>query len=151
MKRNYAAKRLQQLQESVIRSITRYAAEKGAVLLAQGFPDFDPPKEVLAAAEKAMREGKNQYGMTWGQPRPSSLRFWGQLILEIKSSSSNPRTRTIMPGSHLRAVFRSGSRCGLRIFGSIPRNSPELSKVAPAPFCSTHLTILPGASSPKRN
>jgi aminotransferase len=66
VKKSDAAKRLEQLQESVIRSITRYAAEKGAVLLAQGFPDFDPPKEVLAAAEKAMRDGRNQYGMTWG-------------------------------------------------------------------------------------
>ncbi|HZI51704.1 MAG TPA: hypothetical protein VFE29_07765 [Terriglobia bacterium] len=49
--KTYAARRLQKLQESVIRSITRYAAEKGAILLAQGFPDFDPPPEVLAAAE----------------------------------------------------------------------------------------------------
>ena len=48
--KNYAADRLQNLQESVIRSITRYAFDKGAILLAQGFPDFDPPQEVLAAA-----------------------------------------------------------------------------------------------------
>ena len=40
---HYGAHRLKNLQESVIRSITRYALEKGAVLLAQGFPDFDPP------------------------------------------------------------------------------------------------------------
>ena len=66
--KTYAADRLRNLQESVIRSITRYAFDKGAVLLAQGFPDFDPPPEVLAAAEQAMRGGRNQYGMTWGQP-----------------------------------------------------------------------------------
>jgi aspartate/methionine/tyrosine aminotransferase len=82
--KNYAADRLRNLQESVIRSITRYAFEKGAVLLAQGFPDFDPPQEVLAAAEKAMRTGRNQYGMTWGQPSlrkaiaEKSRRFFGQ-------------------------------------------------------------------------
>ena len=52
--KTYAADRLNNLQESVIRSITRYAFDKGAILLAQGFPDFDPPQEVLAAAEKAM-------------------------------------------------------------------------------------------------
>jgi aminotransferase len=68
VKKTYAARRLSRLQESVIRSITRYAADKGAILLAQGFPDFDPPPEVLAAAEQAMRNGRNQYGMTWGQP-----------------------------------------------------------------------------------
>ncbi len=84
--KTYAARRLQKLQESVIRSITRYAAEKGAILLAQGFPDFDPPQEVLAAAEQAMRNGKNQYGMTWGQPSlrnaiaQKSSRFYQQKV-----------------------------------------------------------------------
>jgi aminotransferase len=68
VKKSYAARRLEKLQESVIRSITRYAVEKGAVLLAQGFPDFDPPREVIAYAEQAMKTGRNQYGMTWGQP-----------------------------------------------------------------------------------
>jgi aminotransferase len=82
----YAANRLKNLQESVIRSITRYAMEKGAVLLAQGFPDFDPPPEVIAAAADAMRQGCNQYGMTWGQPAlrkaisDKSRRFYGQSV-----------------------------------------------------------------------
>ena len=82
----YAADRLKKLQESVIRSITRYAMEKGAVLLAQGFPDFEPPDEVLAAAEKAMHDGWNQYGMTWGLPAlrqaiaQKSLRFYNQEV-----------------------------------------------------------------------
>lgn len=86
MKKSFAARRLQNLQESVIRSITRYAAEKGAILLAQGFPDFDPPVEVIRAAEKAMREGRNQYGMTWGQPSlrkaiaEKSYRFYRQQV-----------------------------------------------------------------------
>jgi hypothetical protein len=35
--KTYAADRLRNLQESVIRSITRYAFDKGAILLAQGF------------------------------------------------------------------------------------------------------------------
>jgi aminotransferase len=84
--KTYAAHRLHNLHESVIRSITRYAFDKGAILLAQGFPDFDPPEEVLAAAEKAMRSGRNQYGMTWGQPSlrkaiaQKSRRFYGQEV-----------------------------------------------------------------------
>jgi len=61
------ALRVARLKESVIRSITRYAVERNAVLLAQGFPDFDPPREVIAAAEAALRTGHNQYGMTWGE------------------------------------------------------------------------------------
>jgi aspartate/methionine/tyrosine aminotransferase len=84
--KTYAADRLRNLQESVIRSVTRYAFDKGAVLLAQGFPDFDPPQEVIAAAESAMRSGRNQYGMTWGQPSlrkaiaEKSRRFYGQEV-----------------------------------------------------------------------
>src|SRR5688572_4270348 len=83
---HYAADRLKNLQESVIRSITGYAMEKGAVMLAQGFPDFEPPDEVLAAAEKAMHDGWNQYGMTWGLPAlrqaiaEKSLRFYNQEV-----------------------------------------------------------------------
>jgi aminotransferase len=84
--KTYTADRLQHLQESVIRSITRYAFEKGAIMLAQGFPDFDPPQAVLAAAEQAMRSGRNQYGMTWGQPSlrkaiaEKSHRFYNQEV-----------------------------------------------------------------------
>jgi aspartate/methionine/tyrosine aminotransferase len=84
--RTYAADRLHNLQESVIRSITRYAFSKDAILLAQGFPDFDPPAEVMDAAEAAMRGGRNQYGMTWGQPSlrnaiaEKSRRFYDQEV-----------------------------------------------------------------------
>src|SRR5437867_6712729 len=62
----YAARRLQNLQESVIRAITHYALARGAISLAQGFPDFDPPAEVINAAENALRQGWNQYSMPWG-------------------------------------------------------------------------------------
>ena len=75
MTRTYAAHRLDDLQESIIRSITRYGIEKGAVTLAQGFPDFDPPEEVIAAAEQALRQGMNQYAMTWGLLAPRPLGF----------------------------------------------------------------------------
>jgi aminotransferase len=52
--------------ESVIRAMTRVAVKHGAINLSQGFPDFDPPPELLAAAEKAVREGPHQYAITWG-------------------------------------------------------------------------------------
>ncbi len=38
----------------------------GAINLAQGFPDFNPPESVLKAAQKALEEGFNQYSITWG-------------------------------------------------------------------------------------
>jgi len=52
--------------ESVIRRMTRIANACGAVNLSQGFPDFDPPAALLAAAERAARQGPHQYAVTWG-------------------------------------------------------------------------------------
>lgn len=63
------ASRLELFTESVIREMTRVAEEYGAINLAQGYPDFDPPDELLAAAERALRGGYNQYSITWGSPR----------------------------------------------------------------------------------
>jgi len=54
--------------ESVIREMTRLAAEHGGINLAQGFPDFPAPAELVEAAARALREGYNQYAITWGAP-----------------------------------------------------------------------------------
>jgi aminotransferase len=63
------ADRLSLFTESVIREMTRVADQYGAINLSQGFPDADPPPEVLAAGKKAMAEGPHQYAVTWGAPR----------------------------------------------------------------------------------
>ena len=55
--------------ESVIRGMTRLANECGAINLSQGFPDFDPPEQVLRALERTAREGPHQYAVTWGAPK----------------------------------------------------------------------------------
>ena len=55
--------------ESVIREMTRVANEHGAINLSQGFPDFDPPVELVTAAKRALEEGYHQYAITWGSPR----------------------------------------------------------------------------------
>jgi len=52
--------------ESVIRRMTRVAAQHGAINLSQGFPDFDPPECLLQAAERTARNGPHQYAVTWG-------------------------------------------------------------------------------------
>ena len=49
--------------------MTRLANRYGAVNLAQGFPDFDPPEELLVALERATRGPHHQYAVTWGAPR----------------------------------------------------------------------------------
>ena len=64
-----AAERVGRFTESVIREMTRLADDHGAINLAQGFPDFDPPLEVTEAAKRAIDEGYNQYPVTWGSPR----------------------------------------------------------------------------------
>ena len=63
------ADRLTFFTESVIREMTRVSNQYGAINLSQGFPDADPPPEVLAAGKRAMAEGPHQYAITWGAPR----------------------------------------------------------------------------------
>jgi aminotransferase len=60
------AARVQLFTESVIRETTRIAQRHGAINLGQGMPDFDPPEEVKEAACRAIRDGFNQYAVTWG-------------------------------------------------------------------------------------
>ncbi|MEA2537538.1 MAG: L-glutamine---4-(methylsulfanyl)-2-oxobutanoate aminotransferase [Chloroflexota bacterium] len=52
--------------ESVIREMNRLAVAAGAVTLAQGFPDFESPRELREAAVEALREDISQYAITWG-------------------------------------------------------------------------------------
>jgi len=63
------AQRLNVFTESVIRGMTRIANRHGAINLAQGFPDFDPPGVLLEALERAARGPHHQYAVTWGAPR----------------------------------------------------------------------------------
>ena len=63
------ATRLSVFTESVIRGMTRLANKHGSINLAQGFPDFDPPLELLDALEKAARGPNHQYAITWGAPK----------------------------------------------------------------------------------
>ncbi len=58
-----------QFTESVIRMMTRVCNQHGGINLAQGFPDWDAPAELVEAAVRALREGWNQYAVTFGQPR----------------------------------------------------------------------------------
>ena len=60
------AHRVDNLFESVIRSITVHAVQQGAVNLGQGSPDFGPPPELVEAAARALHGDFNQYAPTWG-------------------------------------------------------------------------------------
>ena len=52
--------------DSVIRRMTRISDEYGAINLSQGFPDFDPPAEILDALARVAHEGPHQYSITFG-------------------------------------------------------------------------------------
>ncbi len=60
------SKRVETFTDSVIRRMTRISNKYGAINLSQGFPDFDPPKEITDALEKAAHQGPHQYAITFG-------------------------------------------------------------------------------------
>ena len=52
--------------DSVIRRMTRISNQYGAINLSQGFPDFEPPKEITDRLARVAAEGPHQYALTWG-------------------------------------------------------------------------------------
>ena len=58
----------QHFTDSVIRRMTRIALDVGAINLAQGFPDFDPPKEITDRLAEISTIGPHQYPITMGAP-----------------------------------------------------------------------------------
>lgn len=52
--------------DSVIRRMTRVSNQYGAINLSQGFPDFDPPKEITDRLAEVALTGPHQYALTWG-------------------------------------------------------------------------------------
>ena len=54
--------------DSVIRRMTRISLQYDAVNLSQGFPDWDPPKEMEERLSQVAFTGPHQYAVTWGAP-----------------------------------------------------------------------------------
>ena len=54
--------------DSVIRRMTRIAIANNAINLAQGFPDFDPPKALTDRLAEVSALGPHQYSITMGAP-----------------------------------------------------------------------------------
>ena len=52
--------------DSVIRRMTRISNRYGAINLSQGFPDFDPPREITERLREVAEEGPHQYALTFG-------------------------------------------------------------------------------------
>ena len=60
------SKRTETFTDSVIRRMTRVSQKYGAVNLSQGFPDFEPPREILDRLAQVTNEDFHQYSITWG-------------------------------------------------------------------------------------
>jgi len=52
--------------DSLIRRMTRVSNEYNAINLSQGFPDFNPPKQILDRLGELANENVHQYSLTWG-------------------------------------------------------------------------------------
>ena len=74
------------LRPTIFAEMSALAAATGAINLGQGFPDYDPPAEVLEAARKAIADGLNQYppGLGMAVLREAiarhQQRFYGQAV-----------------------------------------------------------------------
>ena len=62
------SRKCQYFTDSVIRRMTRIAIANNAINLAQGFPDFDPPKELTDRLAEVSALGPHQYPITMGAP-----------------------------------------------------------------------------------
>ena len=61
------SRRVQTFTDSVIWRMTRINdMTPGSINLSQGFPDFDPPKEILDRLAEVSHEDFHQYSITWG-------------------------------------------------------------------------------------
>jgi aspartate/methionine/tyrosine aminotransferase len=104
------ARRTHGFTESVIREMTRVAAEHGALNLAQGFPDFEAPDVLKDAACAAIRADINQYAVTWGTPRfrralaEKYQKFYGMAVDEAREVTVTCGATEAMAASLLAVV-----------------------------------------------
>lgn len=88
---------------TVFAEFSRLAAQHQAVNLGQGFPDFDGPEEVKAAAIEAIQAGVNQYAVSTGAAvlkqaiAAHAQRFYGQAI--------DPDSQVVVTSGCTEAIF----------------------------------------------
>lgn len=88
---------------TVFAEFSRLAAQHQAVNLGQGFPDFDGPDEVKAAAIEAIQGGVNQYAVSTGAVAlrqaiaAHAKRFYGQSI--------DPDSQVVVTSGATEAIF----------------------------------------------
>ncbi|MGO4956224.1 aminotransferase class I/II-fold pyridoxal phosphate-dependent enzyme [Luteococcus sp. Sow4_B9] len=90
---------------TIFAQMSALAVQTGALNLGQGFPDDDGPAEVLEAAQRAIREGVNQYPPGRGMPvlraaiAEHRQRFWGERL--------DPETQVLVTAGATEAIAAS--------------------------------------------
>ncbi|MBS60545.1 MAG: aminotransferase [Anaerolineaceae bacterium] len=125
-----AYKRTRDYQESVIREMTRLAIENEAINLSQGFPDFDPPEEVLQAAYEAIGSSHNQYSPTWGNL---------ELRVKLAEQYSNKLGWSVDPEKHVTVTCGVTEAINVAMFGLLDPGD-EIIIIEPA-----HENFIPSA------
>ena len=97
------ASRVSSFGTTIFAEMTQLAIQHNAINLSQGFPDFDGPSDVKAAALAAVEAGQNQYAPPNGQPdlrraiAAHAQRFYGQAV--------NPDTEVTVTSGATEALF----------------------------------------------
>ena len=88
------SRKCEQFTDSVIRRMTRIAIDCGAINLAQGFPDFDPPTALTDRLARISQSGPHQYPITMGAPnfREALARKCGRFM----GRSLDPNTEMVV-------------------------------------------------------
>jgi N-succinyldiaminopimelate aminotransferase len=90
---------------TIFAEMTQLAIQHNAINLSQGFPDFDGPAEIKAAAIAAINDSKNQYAISNGQPdlrkgiAAHAKRFYNQ--------EANPDTEITVVSGATEGLFSS--------------------------------------------
>jgi methionine aminotransferase len=88
---------------TIFTEMTQLAVQHGAVNLGQGFPDYDPPRELQEALAKAVAGGLNQYA-----PMPGLLRLREQvarLALARHGATVDPDAEVTITSGGTEALF----------------------------------------------
>jgi N-succinyldiaminopimelate aminotransferase len=97
--------RLAEFGTTIFTEMTRLANERGAINLAQGFPDFDGPEFVKEAAIAAIRAGHGQYARMSGIPevhRALAAKYRRDWVLEFA-----PDSEIVVTSGATEAIFAS--------------------------------------------
>lgn len=122
--------------ESIFSTMSRMAQEHGAINLSQGFPEFNPPQDLLNAVSEAMNAGLNQYA-----PMPGYLPL-KQIVAERCQQelgySLDPETEiTIVPGA------TAGIYCAIQ---ALVHPGDEVIIIEPAYDCYAPAVLMAGGT-----